>query len=83
MSTSPAIVPSADEPLWTAQQVAAHLRVSRSMIYKLARNKRLPVIPIGALLRFNPDHVRAFARGELQAGALVALSARTVRRDRP
>ncbi len=54
-----------DEPLWTAENVAAYLKISLSMVYKLRRTKRLPSIAIGALYRFNPEQVRAFARGEL------------------
>ena len=37
------------------------------MVYKLVREEKLPAIHVGALLRFNPEQVRAFARGELGA----------------
>ena len=52
------------EPLWTAEDVAGFLRVSLSMIYKLRRAGSLPAVRVGALYRFEPDAIRAFARGE-------------------
>ncbi len=55
----------ATEPLWTAEDVAAFLRVSLSMVYKLRRMGTLPAVRVGALFRFQPDEVRAYARGEL------------------
>lgn len=51
------------EPLWTAEDVAAYLKVSLSMVYKLRRSGALPHVAIGALYRFQPDAVRAFASG--------------------
>ena len=57
--------PNAVEPLWTAEDVAAYLRVSLSMVYKLRRQGTLPSTAVGCLYRFNADDVRAFARGEL------------------
>ncbi len=52
------------DPLWTAAEVAAFLRVSLSMVYKLRREGKLQAIQVGSLYRFNPHHVCAFARGE-------------------
>lgn len=57
------------EPLWTAEDVAAFLRVSLSMVYKLRRQGSLPAIRVGALFRFQPDAVRTFASGEEVARA--------------
>lgn len=57
------------EPLWTAEDVAAFLRVSLSMVYKLRRTGALPAIRVGALFRFQPDAVRAFAGAEEVARA--------------
>jgi excisionase family DNA binding protein len=57
------------EPLWTAEDVAAFLRVSLSMVYKLRRQGSLPAIRVGALFRFQPDAVRTFAGGEEVARA--------------
>lgn len=51
------------EPLWTAEDVATFLRVSLSMVYKLRRMGALPAVRVGALFRFQPDEVRAYARG--------------------
>ncbi len=77
--TSPIPVP---EPLMTGQEVAAFLRVSLSMVYKLRREGRLPAIPVGALWRWNPEVVRALVRGEQAAttppGALAASRRRRV-----
>lgn len=52
------------EPLWTAEDVAAFLRVSLSMVYKLRRLGALPAVRVGALFRFQPEEVRAYARGD-------------------
>jgi excisionase family DNA binding protein len=52
------------EPLLTARDVAQLLRCSVSEVYKLRRTGALPAIPVGALLRFNPEVVRAYMRGE-------------------
>jgi excisionase family DNA binding protein len=60
--SSPAFAP---EPMMTAEDVAAFLRISLSMVYKLRREQKLPGIQVGSLWRFNPEHVHAFARGEL------------------
>jgi excisionase family DNA binding protein len=57
------------EPLWTAEDVAAFLRVSLSMVYKLRRQGSLPAIRVGALFRVQPDAVRTFAGGEEVARA--------------
>jgi excisionase family DNA binding protein len=54
------------EPLMTAQDVAAYLRVSKSMVYKLAESAQLPCLRIGACLRFERDTVERFARGEIR-----------------
>jgi excisionase family DNA binding protein len=59
------------EPLWTAQDVAAFLRVSRSWVYHRAEAGELPCLRIGALLRFDPARIRAYAQGETAAGATV------------
>ncbi len=57
--------PGRMEPLWTAEDVAAYLRVSLSMVYKLRREGALRCSAIGKLFRFDPDDVRAYARGEI------------------
>ena len=55
------------EALLTAQEVARMLKVSLSMVYKLRRSGVLPSVQVGALYRFNPEVVRSFMRGELEA----------------
>ena len=64
---APAKQTSAAEPLLTAKDVAALIKASESLVYKLQREGRLPAIRIGWLLRFHPETVRAFMRGELVA----------------
>jgi excisionase family DNA binding protein len=54
------------EPLMTAEDVAAYLRASKSMVYKLAESAELPCLRIGTLLRFERDTVQRFARGEIR-----------------
>jgi excisionase family DNA binding protein len=66
---APHAMPHAAEPLWTAEDVAAFLRVSLSMVYKLRRTGALPAVRVGALFRFEPDIVRAFGRGKQVARA--------------
>jgi excisionase family DNA binding protein len=59
------MAPMTSEPMMTAEDVAAFLKISLSMVYKLRRERRLPGVAVGALWRFDPADVRAFARGEL------------------
>jgi excisionase family DNA binding protein len=63
--------PDYDEQLWDAQDVAQYLKVSRSWVYHRAEAGELPCLRIGALLRFDPKAIHAFARGESPAGARV------------
>lgn len=62
-----AVPPSPDGrlSLWGPKDVAAFLNVSRSWVYQKSEEGRLPVIrmPGSSLLRFDPDDVRAYARG--------------------
>ena len=57
--------------LWNPENVATYLQVSRSWVYHKAEAGLLPVIrlPGSSLLRFDPDVVRAFARGEWKPAA--------------
>ena len=57
--------PSMPEALWTAEDVAAYLKVSASMVYKLRREGKLPFVGVGALYRFDPEVIRAYVRGEV------------------
>jgi excisionase family DNA binding protein len=50
--------------LWTVAEVAAYLRVSRSWLYHRSAAGLLPCLRVGALLRFDPDAIRAYAQGQ-------------------
>jgi predicted DNA-binding transcriptional regulator AlpA len=52
--------------LWNPTDVARFLQVSRSWVYQKVEAGLLPVIrlPGSSLLRFEPEAIRAFARGE-------------------
>jgi hypothetical protein len=52
------------DSLWDAHDVAAFLKASRSWVYQRAEAGTLPCLRIGGLLRFDPDAIRAFARGD-------------------
>ena len=52
-----------DNALWDASDVATYLKVSRSWVYHHAEAGLLPHLRVGALLRFDPAVVRAFAHG--------------------
>jgi excisionase family DNA binding protein len=54
------------ETLWTAEEVATYLRVSRSWVYQHAEAGRLPVIrlPGSSLLRFDPERIRSYTQGK-------------------
>jgi excisionase family DNA binding protein len=68
MPTNPTTNP---DTLWDARDVASYLKVSRSWVYHRAEAGELPCLHIGGLLRFDPEAVRAFARGESPARARV------------
>ena len=65
----------AAEKLWTVRDVAAFLQVSTSYVYKAAERGEVPCRRVGALLRFVPAEVRAWALGEPASGARLAPSA--------
>lgn len=52
------------DTLWTADDVAAFLKASRSWVYQQAQAGHLPCVKIGGLLRFEPDAIRAFIKGQ-------------------
>lgn len=63
------------EGLWTVKDAARFLHCSTSFVYKRAVRGELPCVRIGAMVRFNPETIRALARGELteRPGVVVAL----------
>jgi len=62
-NTAPTAV---ERRLWDANDVARFLQVSRSWVYSKAESGLLPVIrmPGSSLLRFAPEAIQAYARGE-------------------
>ena len=66
-ATPPPPTPPAREPLMTPEEVAAFLRVSRSMVYKLRRTGALRCVQVGALYRFAFRDVEAYSSGEVVA----------------
>jgi len=63
--------PPKDVRLWDAQDVADYLKVSRSWVYHRAESGELPCLKIGGLVRFDPEAIHAFARGESTQSARV------------
>ena len=57
--------------LWTTKEVAAFLRVSRSWVYHQAEAGLLPCLRVGSLLRYEPEAIRRFARGEWKAAKVI------------
>ncbi len=49
----------AEDTLWTANDVARYLKVSRSWVYHRAESGQLPYLRVGALIRFQPDEIRS------------------------
>lgn len=56
--------------LWTVQDVMTFCVASRSWVYLMAQSGRLPCLKVGGLLRFDPDAVRAFVKGDVQPKVL-------------
>jgi excisionase family DNA binding protein len=70
------------ERLWDANDVAAHLNVSRSWVYHRAESGELPCLRVGGLLRFEPEAVRSYARGQIAPASSQASPPRLVPRKR-
>ena len=62
------------ETLWTVHDVATYLQASVSYVYKAAERGDLPRRRLGALLRFVPTDIRAWAEGHKPTGKLVSIS---------
>lgn len=58
------------ERLWTVNDVAHFLQLSKSWVYKEAEAGRLPCIRIGASLRFVPESIQRFMNGNQRANVL-------------
>ncbi len=48
------------EPLWTVDDVARFLAMSKQWVYKHAELGTLPCIRLGSALRFQPEAVRRY-----------------------
>jgi predicted DNA-binding transcriptional regulator AlpA len=59
------------EPLWDAKDVAVFLKVSRSWVYLKTNSGELPHRRMGGLIRYEPEVMRQFARGEIKPSARV------------
>ena len=72
-------MPDQNESLWTVNDVSSYLRVSRTWVYQHANAGELPSLKIAGVLRFEPEAIRAVARGETNrtAGRVVALRPRS------
>jgi excisionase family DNA binding protein len=57
--------------MWTAKDVAAYLKASRSWVYLHAEDGTLPSVRIGGLRRFIPAQIRAWALGGAAPGTPV------------
>ena len=47
--------PRADRAILTVREVAAYLRMSETKVYRLVKERRLPVVRIGKAWRFRKD----------------------------
>ena len=54
-----------NEPLWTYEDVAAHLSISWRTVRRWAGESRLPIIKVGSLNRFDGSRIRTEAAGGL------------------
>jgi len=59
--------------LWTTKEVAAFLRVSRSWVYHQAEAGLIPCLRVGSLLRYEPDAIRRFSRGEWRPANVIEM----------
>lgn len=58
-----------DEPLWTVEDVARHLQVSRSWVEHNAPRGVIPSVMIGRMRRFRPADIRKIGRDGLSVGS--------------
>ncbi len=55
------------DALWTIRDVARYLGVSSSWVYHANASGKLPRLAgLGALVRFDPERIRQWARGEIE-----------------
>ncbi len=66
VARSPAAPAKAPEPeggLWDADDLASYLKASRSWVYDAAAADRIPSIRVSGMLRFDPEAIKAWAKG--------------------
>jgi len=54
--------PRSVEHLWTIDDVAWFLRVTKQSIYNLTHKGEIPFLKAGQLIRFEPDKIRRWLR---------------------
>ncbi|MGV3625829.1 MAG: helix-turn-helix domain-containing protein [Archangium sp.] len=54
------------EPLWTVEDVARMLSMSKQWVYKHAELGALPCVRLGAALRFRPQEIREYLDAQSQ-----------------
>ncbi|HYI02846.1 helix-turn-helix domain-containing protein [Hyalangium sp.] len=52
------------EALWDVRGLAAYLNVSTSWVYQRVATRTIPCVHLGAAVRFIPEDIRAWLRGE-------------------
>jgi len=57
--------------LWTADETAKYLKVSRSLVYAKAASGELPCLHVFSRLRFDPVTIKAWALKQDGRGATV------------
>jgi predicted DNA-binding transcriptional regulator AlpA len=57
--------------MWDAKDVATFLKVSRSWVYLKTNAGELPHRRMGGLIRYEPEVIRAWSRGETTSTARV------------
>jgi excisionase family DNA binding protein len=61
--------PAVCEALWTVAEVAAYVKCSESKVYQGAEAGTIPNLHVGGQLRFEPEAVRRWARGDSRHGS--------------
>ena len=60
--------PEQVDALWTVDQVAAYMQMSRSWVYKRVAADEIPCIRLGASVRFVPESIRRFVASRAWSG---------------
>jgi excisionase family DNA binding protein len=55
-----AMTKTVDPLLWDVDRTAVELAISKAHLYRLIREKRVPFVRVGRLVRFHPKDVRAW-----------------------